>query len=263
MFRPSTYLRALPQPLPATRRFFEYAGGITLLFFDAVRYIALVRFRPSEVVRQTAFLIVESLPIVLLTSGFTGLVVSLETAQSAVQNGFDFVIGGSVAYGTVRELGPLLTGIVFAGRSGAAITAQLGAMVVTEQIEALKSFGASPTKVLVVPRLLACLIGMPMLTIFADIVAVYGGYYMAHLQAHVSANTYWNSVNRFIDFGDFEKGLLKAAVFGIIVAIVACYEGLRTEGGADGVGRSTTHAVVTGIILVFAFNFALSFVLFR
>ncbi len=263
MFRASTYLRDLPQPLPMARRFFEYAGGTTLMFFDAVRYIVTLRFRPSEAMRQTAFLIVESLPIVLLTSGFTGLVISLETAVSAVQNGFSFVIGGSVAYGTVRELGPLLTGIVFAGRAGAAITAQLGSMVVTEQIEALQSFGASPTKVLVVPRLLACLIGMPMLTTFADIIAVYGGYYMALLHAHISANTYWSSVNRFIDFTDFEKGLLKAAVFGIIVAIVACYEGFRTQGGADGVGRATTHAVVTAIILVFAFNFALSFVLFR
>ncbi len=205
MFKASTYLRTLPQPLSATRRFFEYAGGITLLFFDAVRYIAILRFRPKEVIRQTAFLIVESLPIVLLTSGFTGLVISLETAVSAVQNGFDFVIGGSVAYGTVRELGPLLTGIVFAGRSGAAITAQLGSMVVTEQIEALQSFGASPVKVLVVPRLLACCIGMPMLTTFADIIAVYGGYYMAALNAHVSSNTYWSSVNRFIDFSDFER----------------------------------------------------------
>jgi len=263
MFNASAYLRTLPRPFPVTRRFFEYAGGIALLFFDAVRYIVALRFRPREVIRQTAFLIVDSLPIVLLTSGFTGLVISLETAVSAVQNGFAFAIGGSVAYGTVRELGPLLTGIVFAGRAGAAITAQLGSMVVTEQIEALKSFGASPTKVLVVPRLLACVIGMPLLTVFADIIAVYGGYYMAALRAHLSPATYWNSVINYVNFIDFEKGLLKAAVFGLLVAMVACYEGLRTEGGADGVGRATTQAVVTSILLVFAFNFALSFVLFK
>ena len=263
MFPISAYLRTLPQPISITRRFFEYAGGITLLLADAVRYIVMLRFRPSETIRQTAFLIVDSLPIVLLTSGFTGLVISLETVTSAVQNGFGIIIGGSVAYGTVRELGPLLTGIVFAGRGGAAITAQLGSMVVTEQIEALKSFGASPTKVLVVPRLLACLIGMPMLTIFADIIAVYAGYYMAWLRAHLSPATYWQSVTSFVGFEDFEKGLIKAAVYGVIVAIIACYEGFRTEGGADGVGRSTTHAVVTSTILVFAFNFALSFLLFR
>ena len=263
MLRASLYLRSLPRPFPTTRRFFEYAGGITMLFMDSLQYIFTLRFRPSEVVRQTNFLIVESLPIILLTSGLTGFVISLETAVSAVHYGVASLIGGSVAFGTVRELGPMLTGIVFAGRAGAAITAQLGAMVVTEQIEALKSFGVSPTKVLVVPRLLACLIGMPMLTIFADIIAVYGGFYMAQLKIHLPAQVYWTSVQQFIDFSDFEKGLVKAAVFGIVVAIIACYEGFRTEGGADGVGRVTTHAVVTSIILVFAFNFALSVVLFR
>src|SRR5579864_8703188 len=172
-------LRPKPTPFPITTRFFGYGGGLALLLIDCTRYIVTLRFRPTEVIRQTYFLIVESLPIITLTSGFTGLVISLETAVQAVQFGFSNLIGGSVAYGTVRELGPMLTGIVFAGRAGAAITAQLGSMVVTEQIEALESMGASPVKVLVVPRLLACLIGMPMLTIFADIVGVLGGLYMA------------------------------------------------------------------------------------
>jgi phospholipid/cholesterol/gamma-HCH transport system permease protein len=104
---------------------------------------------------------------------------------------------------------------------------------------------------------------MPLLTVFADIIAVYGGYYMAALRAHITPATYWTSVNQFVHFPDFEKGLLKAAVFGVLVAMVACYEGLRTEGGADGVGRATTQAVVTAILLVFAFNFGLSFVLFK
>lgn len=263
VFRASLYLRTLPRPFPLTRRFFEYAGGVTLLFIDAVRYICVLRFRPSEVIRQASFLIVASLPIVMLTSGFTGFVISLESAVSAVQYGFSNIIGGSVAIGTVRELGPMLSGIVFAGRAGAAITAQLGSMVVTEQIEAYQSMGASPTKVLVVPRMLACLIGLPMLTIFGDIVAVYGGYYMAWVRVHLSPNTYWLSVQSFVSMTDFEKGLIKAAVFGLLIALIACYEGLRTEGGAEGVGRSTTQAVVTATILVFGFNFALSFVLFR
>ncbi len=263
MFRASFYLRTLPKSFPLTRRFFEYAGGVTLLLIDSVRYILALRFRPSEVVRQASFLIVSSLPIILLTSGFTGFVIALETAASAQQYGLVNIIGGSVAYGVVRELGPLLTAIVVAGRAGAAITAQLASMVVTEQIEAYQSMGTSPTRVLVVPRLLACIIGLPMLTVFADMISVWGGYYMAWLRIHLAPSTYWISVQQFIDFTDFEKGLLKAAVFGIIISIIACYEGLRTEGGAEGVGRVTTQAVVTSIILIFAFNFALSFVLFR
>ncbi len=258
----SFYLRTLRRPFPVTRRFFEYVGGLTLLFRDSLSYLVRLRFRPREAVRQGAFLIVSSLPIILLTSGFTGLVISLETAVSAVQYGFSQIIGGSVAFGVVRELGPMLTGIVFAGRAGAAITAQLGSMVVTEQIEALESMGASPTRVLVVPRLLACVVGMPMLTVFADIIAVYGGYYMAWLRVHLPPPTYWLSVQQFVTFADFEKGLLKAAIFGVLIALVACHEGLRTEGGAEGVGKVTTQAVVTAIILIFGLNFALSYVLF-
>jgi len=156
----------------------------------------------------------------------------------------------------------MLTGIVFAGRAGAAITASLGSMVVTEQIEALQSMGVSPVKVLVTPRVLAAFLTVPMLTVFADIVGVYGGFYMARLRAHLSSYTYWHSVQTSIGFDDVYKGLIKAAVFGALVGLVGCYEGFRAQGGAEGVGRVTTHAVVTAIILIFAFNFVLSFLLF-
>ena len=248
--------------ISAVTRFMEYAGGLAAMFVDVCRNVVTMNFRPQEVIRQAYFLGVESWPIVVLTSLFTGLVISLEAASQAVSYGLSQFVGGSVAYGEVRELGPMLTGIVFAGRAGAAITASLGSMVVTEQIEALLSMGVSPVKVLVTPRLLASFITVPMLTVFADIVGVYGGYYMAWLRVHMSPYVYWHSVQQTIEFQDFTKGLVKAAVFGIIVALVGCYEGFRAEGGAEGVGRVTTHAVVTSIILIFAFNFALSFVLF-
>lgn len=246
----------------AISRFLEYAGGLAIMFIDVWRNVVTMKLRPSEVIRQAYFLGVESWPIVVLTSLFTGLVISLEAASQAVSYGLSQFVGGSVAYGEVRELGPMLTGIVFAGRAGAAITASLGSMVVTEQIEALQSMGVSPVKVLVTPRFLASLITVPLLTVFADIVGVYGGYYMAWLRVHMSPYTYWHSVQTTIGFDDFYKGLVKAAVFGMVVALVGCYEGFRAEGGAEGVGRVTTHAVVTAIILIFAFNFALSFVLF-
>jgi phospholipid/cholesterol/gamma-HCH transport system permease protein len=244
-------------------RFLEYAGGLAMMLADAMRYVAGLRFSPAEVIRQAYFLGVESWPIIVLTSLFTGLVISLEAVAQAVAFGFATLVGGSVAYGEVRELGPMLTGIVFAGRAGAAITASLGSMVVPEQIEALQSMGVSPVKALVVPRLLACAIMVPLLTVFADIVGVYGGYYMAWLRVHMSPYTYWHSVQVTIVFADFYKGLIKAAVFGTIVALVGCYEGFRAEGGAEGVGRVTTHAVVTSIILIFAFNFVMSFLFFQ
>ena len=244
-------------------RFFGYTGGLAIMLFDALRYAVTLQFRPSEVLRQAYFLGVQSWPIIVLTSLFTGMVISLEAAVTAVQNGFTEYVGSSVAFGTFRELGPMLTGIVFAGRAGAAVTASLGSMTVTEQIEAFQSMGVSPVKVLVTPRLLACLITMPLLTVFADIVGILGGYFIAHLEAHIPQYTYFHSIQAGTQPSDFTYGLLKAAVFGVIVAIVACYEGFRARGGADGVGRVTTHAVVTSIILIFAFNFALSFVLFR
>jgi phospholipid/cholesterol/gamma-HCH transport system permease protein len=246
----------------SVRRFFAYAGGLSLLLIDSLRYLLTLRFRFSEVMHQVYFLGVQSWPIIILTSLFTGMVISLEAAAQAVAYGFATFIGGTVATGEVRELGPMLTGIVFAGRAGAAVTAQLGSMVVTEQVEALQSMGVSPAKVLVAPRLLACLITVPMLTIFADIVGVLGGLYMAEYSVHLPATIYWHSVQQMVVMDDFYKGLFKAAVFGLIVALVACFEGLRARGGAEGVGKVTTSAVVTAIILIFAFNFLLSFLFF-
>lgn len=257
----SVALRKIPV-ISAVNRFFEYAGGLAVMLLDVCKNIVTLKVRPVEVIRQAYFLGVQSWPIVVLTSLFTGLVISLEAASSAVSYGLSQFVGGSVAFGEVRELGPMLTGIVFAGRAGAAITASLGSMVVTEQIEALQSMGVSPVKVLVTPRVVAAVLTVPMLTIFADIVGVYGGFYMARLRAHLSSYTYWHSVQTSIGFEDIYKGLIKAAVFGALVGLVGCYEGFRAQGGAEGVGRVTTHAVVTAIILIFAFNFALSFLLF-
>jgi len=244
-------------------RFFEYVGGLWFLLRDTLRYSLTLRFRPREVLQQAYFLGVESWLIVALTAAFTGMVISLETVEQAVQYGFQDFIGGSVAFGTLRELGPMLAGgIVFAGRGGAAIAAQIGSMVVTEQVEALEAMGVSPVKALVVPRVIAAVMMVPLLTVFADIIGVYGGFIMAYWRVHLPPHVFWHSVQSTVVMGDFLKGLLKAAVFGLIVALVSSYEGLRTEGGAEGVGRATTKAVVVSIILIFVFNFFLSFVLF-
>ncbi|HXM18991.1 MAG TPA: ABC transporter permease [Candidatus Tumulicola sp.] len=246
----------------ALGRFFAYAGGLSMMLADALRFAFTLRIRPTEILRQAFFLGVQSWPIITLTSLFTGLVISLEAAATAVSFGLQSYIGGSVAFATFRELGPMLSGIVFAGRAGAAITAALGSMKVTEQIEALQSMGASPTKVLVTPRLLACVLMLPLLTIFADIVGICAGYIMAWQRVHLSQYEYFHSVQVTVDTSDFLKGLVKAVVFGIIVSMVACYEGFNASGGADGVGKATTQAVVASIILIFAANFLLSFLLF-
>jgi len=244
-------------------RFFDYVGGLWYLLRDTIRYVISGRIRPNEVLQQAYFLGVESWLIVALTAAFTGMVISLETVEQAIQYGLQDFIGGSVAFGTLRELGPMLAGgIVFAGRGGAAIAAQIGSMVVTEQVEALESMGVSPVKALVLPRVLASIIMVPLLTVFADIIGVYGGFIMAYWRVHLPPYVYWHSVQTTVVTSDFYKGLIKSAVFGLIVSLVACYEGLRTEGGAEGVGRATTKAVVVSIILIFVLNFLLSYVLF-
>ncbi|MGZ3520860.1 MAG: MlaE family ABC transporter permease [Vulcanimicrobiaceae bacterium] len=247
----------------ATTDLFEYAGGLTQLSGETVGFIARLRIRFAETINQCYLLGFLSLIIVLLTSLFTGMVFSLESAQQAVQYGVENVVGGAVAYTSSRELGPMLSAVVVAGRVGAAIAAELGSMVVTEQVEALQSLGLAPARFLVVPRLLALVIMLPLLTIFADVVSVLGGMWIAQAYAHISYDVFLSSVRQTVGFEDFVKGLFKSVVFAAIIAMIGSYQGLSTRGGAEGVGKSTTGAVVISIILIFISNFVLSYLLFR
>jgi phospholipid/cholesterol/gamma-HCH transport system permease protein len=242
--------------------FFEYIGGVTSLGGESATTIGRLRIRFAETVNQCYLLGYQSLIIVLLTSLFTGMVFSLESAVQAVQYGFGNFVGGIVSYTNVRELGPMLTAVVVAGRVCAAIAAEIGSMVVTEQIEALQSLGLAPVRFLVVPRLLALMIMLPLLTVFADVVGVMGGEWIAHAQAHISYDDFMSSARQTIGFEDVVKGLFKSVIFGIVIALIGSYQGLTTRGGAAGVGKSTTSAVVTCIILIFILNFIMSYFLY-
>jgi phospholipid/cholesterol/gamma-HCH transport system permease protein len=246
----------------STIGFLEYAGGLTELAGESVGFIGKMRIRFAETLSQCYLLGVQSLIIVLLTSLFTGMVFSLESAQQAVQYGVGSLVGGAVAYTSVRELGPMLSAVVVAGRVGAAIAAELGSMVVTEQIEALRSMGLAPARFLVVPRLLALLVMLPLLAIFADVVSVVGGMWIAQAYAHIGAADFISSARQTIGFEDVVKGLLKSVVFGLIIALVGSYQGLSTRGGAAGVGKATTGAVVISIISIFITNFIMSYLLY-
>jgi len=246
----------------ATTGFFEYAGGLTMLAAESTSFIVKLRIRFVETITQCYLLGMQSWIIVILTSLFTGMVISLESAQQAVAFGVSSLVGGAVAYASVRELGPMLTGVVVAGRVGAAIAAELGSMVVTEQIEALRSMGLQPARFLVVPRLLALLVMLPLLTVFADVVSILGGAWIAQTYAHIAFDSFVSSARQMIGFDDVVKGLLKSVVFAAIIVLVGAYQGLTTRGGAAGVGKSTTGAVVYSIILIFISNFILSFLLF-
>ena len=245
-----------------TIEFFEYAGGIVILAVDSGGFFARLKIRFIETINQCYFLGFQSLSIVLLTSLFTGMVISLESAVQAVQYGFGSIVGSAVAYSSVRELGPMLTGVVVAGRAGAAIAAEIGSMVVTEQIEALTSMGLEIPRFLVLPRLLAMVVMLPLLTVFADVISIIGGMWIAQTYAHISYDTFLSSARQAVGFEDVVKGLFKSVIFGAIIALVGSYQGLSTRGGAAGVGASTTGAVVISIILIFISNFVLSFILF-
>lgn len=241
----------------------EYAGGVANLLGESATFIGRLRIRVKETIDQAYLLGVGSWSIVLLTSLFTGMVFSLESALQAVRYGVGNFVGAAVAYAIIRELGPMLTAVVVAGRAGAAIAAEFGSMVVTEQIEALESLGLSPVRMLVVPRLVALIIMLPALTAIADVISVLGGMWIAQIYAHISYGSFIDSARSAIPLGDVPRSLIKSLVFAIIIAAIGSYQGLRTRGGAAGVGKATTGAVVISIILIFVFNFALSAVLFQ
>jgi phospholipid/cholesterol/gamma-HCH transport system permease protein len=255
-------MKALDKVGRATIGFFEYTGGVVSLAGQSGSFLVRMRIRFVETIAQCYFLGVQSISIVILTSLFTGMVISLESAVQAVQFGFGSFVGGAVTFAAVRELGPMLTAVVVAGRVGAAIAAELGSMVVTEQIEALTSMGLEIPRFLVVPRLLAMVVMLPLLTVFADVVSIAGGMWIAQTYAHISNDTFISSARQAVGFEDVMKGLLKSVVFATIITFVGAYQGLRTKGGAAGVGAATTGAVVLSIILIFFSNFIMSFLLY-
>lgn len=202
---------------------------------------------------------VQSFPVVALTSLFTGMVL-------AFQSGFSFIkvfneplyVGSVVGLSLVKELGPVLTSMVLAGRVGAAITAELGTMNVTEQLDALYTLGTNPVRYLAVPRLIAIMVMMPLLTAASDAIGIFGGFVVANLQLKIPAGVYWDEVQTWVDLNDISHGLIKAFFFGLIIVTTACYKGFNCEGGAEGVGRATTSAVVIAMVLILVGDYFLS-----
>ena len=241
----------------------EYIGGCVRLFFEAMGFLARGHWRPGLTIIQMSFLGVNSLLIVLMTTTFAGMVIALQMAHVAVQYGVGKMVGGSASLAMARELGPMLTAIVVAGRAGSAITAEIGSMKVTEQIDALEMLAVPPVGYLVVPRVLAMLVMMPLLTLFSDISGLVGGSIVAFENAGIPYQVFWDSVRQMTLMSDLMLGLAKSLVFGIEVAIISCYQGLKTGRGAAGVGQATTSSVVTSMVVIFITNFILSALLFQ
>ncbi len=203
-----------------------------------------------------------SLPVVGLTAFFTGGVLALQIYIGGNRYGAEAIVPQIVVLGITRELGPVIAGLMVAGRVAAAIAAEIGTMRVTEQIDALTTLATNPIKYLVVPRLLAAVISMPILVAIADSIGVFGGYVVSTASLNFNGAVYMKNSVDFMTHSDVESGLIKAAVFGFIIALMGCYNGFNSRGGAQGVGAATTNAVVSSSILILAANYVLTSVLF-
>lgn len=232
--------------------FFYFLGGLFRLISETFFWVFQPPFKKEHVFEQAKKIGVDSLPIVSLISVFIGVILALQTAVMMQRLGSEMYIASIVALSVVRELGPILTALIVAGRSGASITAEIGTMTVTEQVDALQTLAVSPLQFLVVPRLIAATIMLPILTLYSDIIGIIGGYLMCVLKLNIASNIYFNITFDALLLKDIFTGLIKAVFFGMIIAFIGCYEGFNVEGGAAGVGKATTRSVVTSFILIIA-----------
>ena len=233
-------------------------GRITLFALDGVSQIVRPPFYPRMVGRALAEIGYFSLPVVALTAIFTGMVLALQSATGLARFSAESQIASLVVLSVTRELGPVLAGLMVAGRAGAAMAAELGTMRVTDQIDALTTLSTNPMKYLVAPRLLAGAIALPLLVVVADILGVLGGYIIATLKLGFNSATYLRNTLDFLETDDVVSGLVKAAVFGFIIALMGCFNGYNSRGGAQGVGAATTSAVVSASVLILAFDYVLT-----
>ena len=237
---------------------FAAIGQITLLVLDCLRLLFRRPFEGGLIVEQMHRVGVRSLPLVAITLLFTGAVMALQVSYTLAAYGAKLYVGSFVSLSVVKELGPVLTAVMLAARVGAGMTAELGSMEVTEQIDAIRALGASPIKKLVIPRMVALMIMVPVLTILGDTLGILGGLYIAVAEIGQSSDYYWSKVREILYVGDLISSVGKTFFFAFFIGIIACFNGLKTTGGATGVGRATTNTVVAASVCIFISNFFLA-----
>ncbi len=239
----------------STNAFVKQFRDIIVLFAQTLYWIFVGPFRKKPVSRKgffvhTVFSGIDSILIVFFVDFFIGMVLAMQSAYQLEQLGATIYVAALVGVSMTREIGPVLTSLVIAGRVGAAITAEIATMKVTEQVEALETISLNPVRYLVAPRFLALLFMLPCLVILGDLIGIFGGYVIGTLNLGLPSGLYIDTTIEFLEIKDIMTGLFKSAVFGMIIAMIASYQGLSTEGGAEGVGRSTTKSVVNSFILI-------------
>jgi phospholipid/cholesterol/gamma-HCH transport system permease protein len=242
--------------------FVEEMGRVAGLLFQSIRWALHPPLGLRNIFKQMEETGANSIPVVLITALSTGMVLALQSYIGFRRFNAESLVGTVVALSMTRELGPVLTGLIVAGRAGAAMAAQLGTMKVTEQVDALTTMAVNPVKYLVVPRVLAGLVMLPILTVFADITGIIGGFFVSVNILDANPVVYMRRTTEYLEVDDIFGGILKAAVFGIIIATVSCYKGITAGGGAEGVGKATTGAVVLSFMLILISNYYLAAFLF-
>ncbi|MBU0952718.1 MAG: ABC transporter permease [Elusimicrobia bacterium] len=230
-----------------------------VLIYKIVYSCFLKPFEAKLVIYQMVSIGFRSLPVAMLTAFSVGMVLALQAGYSGMYVFNEpLYVGTIVCFSIIKELGPVLTATVITGRVGAAITAELGTMKVTEQIDALYTLGTNPVKYLAVPRFLACITMIPILTAISNIFSILGGYVVARYKLDISSTVYWSDTLDYVKLDDFFHGFIKSIFFAGIIAFVSIYKGFGTKGGAEGVGRATTQAVVTTLVLIIVIDYFLS-----
>ncbi len=240
----------------------EYVGKLALMLVKTLYFFLRLAIDIPLTIFHMSNMGVNSIPIAILVVGFTGMIMSVQIMEQAVRFGTIAPVGGGMAFVMVRELGPVLTAVVLAGRVGSAIASEIGTMKVSEQVDALRSLATNPIQYLVVPRMAALIIMIPVVCILSTLVGIMASFWVANFMYGVEWEMFYSYIPRFVSVYDITAMMIKSSVFAVTISLIGCVEGMYTEGGAFGVGQATTRSVVVSIVAIFALNFLLTFILF-
>jgi len=240
----------------------EEMGSILLLFLSTLAWLFRPPLKIRIIFKQMEFVGVKSIFVVVLTGTFTGMVLALQSYHGFRLFSAEGLVGATVALSMTRELGPVLTSLMVTARAGSAMAAELGSMRVTEQIDAMYVMAANPVQHLIVPRIVSGVLMVPLLTVVSDFMGILGGYFVGVGILNVNEGVFMKNVYKYVELDDIYNGLIKAAVFGLLLSLIGCYKGFNTSGGAEGVGRATTEAVVLASISILVSDYFLTAIMF-
>lgn len=240
----------------------EEMGSILLLFLSSLAWLVRPPLKIRNIFKQMEFVGVKSIFVVVLTGTFTGMVLALQSYHGFRLFSAESLVGSIVALSMTRELGPVLTSLMVTARAGSAMAAELGSMRVTEQIDAMSVMAANPIQHLIVPRIVAGVLMVPLLTVVSDFMGIIGGYFVGVGILNINEGVFLKNIFKYVELNDIYNGLIKAAVFGLLLSLIGCYKGFYTTGGAEGVGKATTEAVVLASISILVSDYFLTAIMF-